>query len=101
MNMPQMASDITVVPVMVNYERNFEMKNLATEMVSSEASLLTKADLIKRFGSLRPDQMGDTFVKFLEPILLKKFLAQSGTEKLTRKIIDKAAFDLSSELYKR
>ncbi len=77
-NMPQQANNIVIVPVMCSYDRIFETHNLTSEMVKGEGQELSFIEYMKRIYNFRQDQLGEVFVKYLQPIHIKEFLGDQG-----------------------
>lgn len=89
-NMPGQQDNLVVVPVMTSYDRIFETRNLTSEMVKGNGHELSFAEYMRRIYTFRQDQLGEVFVKYLEPIYLKNYPQNDDLE-----------FNLSSELYLR
>lgn len=96
-NMPAQADKLVIVPVMTSYDRIFEMQNLTSEMVKGVGHNLSFVEYMKRIYTFRKDQLGEVFVKYLEPIHVKSFMGSRGVEEAAAG----ASFALSSELYMR
>ena len=64
---------MAVVPVMISYDRIFEHHNLTSEMIKGRGQELSFAEYIKRTYLFRQDQLGEVFVRYLEPIFLKQY----------------------------
>jgi glycerol-3-phosphate O-acyltransferase len=73
-NMPVQAENLVIVPVMTSYDRIFETHNLTSEMVKGKGEELTFMEYMKRIYSFRKDQLGEVFVKYLEPIYVRHYL---------------------------
>lgn len=97
-NMPAQAENLVIVPVMASYDRIFETHNLTSEMVKGRGQELSFVEYMRRLYSFRADQLGEVFVKYLEPIHVKSYLASVGVPGAGEA---GASFALSSELYQR
>lgn len=53
-----------LIPVAINYERVFEVRNLATEMVSGKVPRLGLLALLKMLGSEKEGKLGRVFINF-------------------------------------
>lgn len=97
--LPKEAERIVLVPVMVSYDRVFEVRNLTKSMVTlKEGSFASSlASSVKRMQQFNKDQLGCVFVKYLEPIYLKEYMQ---TIEQTEPKAD-PAFKLTQELYLR
>lgn len=94
-NMPEQAENIVIVPVVASYDRIFETTNLTNNMVGSQGKLETITDAFKKTMYFGKDQLGEVFIKYLEPIHLKDYLATLPAE------TPDPAFKLTEELYLR
>lgn len=102
-NIPSQAENIVVVPVMISYDRIYETNNVTSEMVKSRHKDLGMLQNMKSIQTQKRDQLGDVFVKYLEPIYLKKYFVEQGITEtdLIREENDGSSFKLSNELYLR
>jgi hypothetical protein len=73
-SMPVQAEKLVIVPVMASYDRIFETHNLTSEMVKGQGQELSFLEYMKRIYSFRRDQLGEVFIKYLEPIHVKSYL---------------------------
>jgi glycerol-3-phosphate O-acyltransferase len=67
---------VHMVPLVINHERLFDIRHLATEMVSGVKKTFNVADLsqlIKQEGSGR---LGKVFLNYLNPISLKEYVGE-------------------------
>lgn len=69
--MPALADNVVIVPIMTSYDRIFETQNLTAEMIKGSGTELTFTEYFKRLYTYRNDQLGEVFVKYLEPIYVK------------------------------
>ena len=89
--------NVHIVPVTINYERIFEMKNLANEMVSGKSNY----NLLKIHQMIKTDEqgrLGKSFVIFGKPISLKDYIAKEGFKTLDATNINEAGLRLSERL---
>ena len=57
-----------IVPVMISYDRIYESKNLATEMINGQKTDYTLYTSLKRAKRTKQDVLGHIYVKYLDPI---------------------------------
>jgi len=98
MNLAVYQKNLTIVPVMVSYDRIFEYQNLATEMVAGEPRRLSFNESMKKIWNLDVDQLGTVYVKYLEPINLHSYLKSKGCENLDVNNLESTAFTLTEDL---
>ena len=67
-------TNITIVPVMISYDRIFEQGNLSQEMITGEQKDYTLKTTFQSLLTAKQNQFGETFVKYLAPINLGEFL---------------------------
>ena len=72
-DLPSLADDLVIVPVMASYDRLFETHNLTQEMVKDKR-LESFMDSVKKVNYFKKDQLGEVFIKYLEPINVKDYL---------------------------
>ena len=68
---------------MVSYDRVFEEKNLANEMVSGENRQMTFFEVLTKVYNQKDGHLGSCYVKYLEPIKVKEFLDKNNFESQT------------------
>ena len=66
--------NLTLVPVVVNYDRLFEMRNLATEIVSGDTGQISAMTIGRMIRQQSKQTVGKVYVTFGEAIELKKYL---------------------------
>ena len=74
-NLAGISDKITIVPVMIGYDRIFEHINIAKEMISgtkSDASFLSSVRSIYNRGE---NSLGNVYMKYLQPVNIKEFLS--------------------------
>lgn len=60
-----------LVPVMVSYDRIYEGLNISTEMINGEKRDYNFFTAVRKITSTGEDQLGNIYVKYLEPINLE------------------------------
>jgi glycerol-3-phosphate O-acyltransferase len=63
-----------IVPVMVSYDRMFEIRNLTTEMMSGKVNHPSSISITKSMSKFQRNKLGEVYVKFLEPMHIQSFL---------------------------
>lgn len=91
---------VHLVPVSINYERVFEVRNLATEMVSGDVPRLNFMKLLNMLGAEKEGKLGRVFVNYGRVLNLKEYLKNVGVPQVTSENIDKTALRISEKLYK-
>lgn len=89
-----------MIPVAINYERVFEVRNLAIEMVSGKVPRLSFMKLLGMLGSETSGKLGRVFVNYGRVINLKEYLKNISLPKITSENLDDASLRLSEKLYK-
>lgn len=72
-DMPTLAEDLVIVPVMASYDRMLETHDMTQEMVQDNR-LESFMDTMKKINYFKKDQLGEVFIKYLEPIHVKDYL---------------------------
>ena len=68
--------NVHLIPVAINYDRLFEIRNLATEIVSDDPGDLSMLGLKRMINNQQADQsVGKVYVTFGEAINLKDYLS--------------------------
>lgn len=93
--------NLTIVPVMVSYDRIFEIQNLSSEMVSGATRNLSFYEAISKIYNIGENQLGSVYVKYLEPLNVRQFLQERGMENLQPENIESEAHELTQELLRR
>ena len=91
---------VHLIPVAINYERVFEVRNLATEMVSGKVPRLSLYSLLNMIGSEKQGKLGRVFVNFGRSINLQQYLININMPLINSENIDEASLRLSEKLYK-
>lgn len=82
---------IHLVPVSINYERIFEHRNLANEMISGNVVRLNLAEMFKIINQEKDNKLGRVFCDFGKPISIKQYLAEISIPSLNSMNIEFAA----------
>ena len=82
-----------------NYERMFEIRNLATEMVSGDVPELAFLKLVSMINKEK-GRIGRIFCNFGNPISIKDYLSNINVKVLNSNNIDDTALRLTEKLYK-
>ena len=100
-SLPHIASKMTIVPVMISYDRIFEHLNLATEMISGKQKDFTLFSSLWNIYQRKENQMGNIYVKYLSPININTFVQKHYPEGIkTPELFKKAAIELTECLLK-
>lgn len=92
---------VHIVPVCVNYERVFEVRNLAVEMVSGKVPKLGFIKLLQMLASEKEGHLGRAFITYGDSINLKDYLTKNlQLTAITPENIDTASLKISEKLYK-
>lgn len=67
--------NIVLIPLSINYDRIFEMDNLANEIISGENQDLRNIDVAARLNSIVKGSLGNTYIRFGEQIMLHDYLS--------------------------
>ena len=98
-NIPSQAERLVIVPMMISYDRIFETHNVTSEMVKAKDKELGFFKNMRRINHQKADELGDAYVKYLDPIHLKDFFKK---EDATSDIKPEThSFKLANELYVR
>ena len=73
-NLEKLKYNIKIIPVCINYDRIFDSKYLASEMVSGEFKDIGTVELMSKIYNKRKGRLGKVFVKYGEPIDLNSFI---------------------------
>ena len=66
--------NIVIVPVNISCDRIYESKNLATEMINGVKEDYTFTATLQKMWNRKKDSLGDTYVKYLQPIHLQEYI---------------------------
>ncbi len=76
----ELQKNIILIPVSIQYERVFEQINFASEMISGTSQLMSFWEVLYKVLNYEDGQLGNVFVKFLDPINLKEFIGDKKFE---------------------
>ena len=65
---------VLIVPINVSYDRIYENRNLAIEMVNGEKQNYTMMNVLSKMFEMQPDTIGAVHIKYLDPINLDDWL---------------------------
>lgn len=91
---------VHVIPVAINYERVFEVRNLAIEMVSGKIPRLNFMQLLGKLGAAKQGSLGRVFLNFGRSIDVKEYLKNIRIPIINNQNIDEASLKISEKLYK-
>ena len=91
-NLEKLKYNVKIVPVCINYDRIFDSKYLASEMVSGEFHQLSTIELASKIYNKRKGRLGKVFVKYAEPIDLASYIEQN-------KHSNRLSYNLTKTLY--
>ena len=66
--------NLVIVPVNISIDRIYENTNLATEMINGKKYDPTMFSSMQKMWSMIKDEIGDIYVKYLEPIHVGEYL---------------------------
>lgn len=92
--------NVHLVPVCINYERVFEVRNLAIEMVSGKVPRLSFMKLLNMLSSEKEGKLGRAFVNYGRVINLREYLKNISIPQINQQNIDDSALRISEKLYK-
>ena len=92
---------VHIVPVTINYDRVFELRNLANEMVSGETTYTGIRQVSRLVASERDGKLGRVTVIYGNPLNLREYLKAEGMAPLTAEKIDVAGLRLSERLLQK
>ena len=64
-------TNLTLVPVMISYDRIFEHKNMAYEMINGSPREYNIVTALAKLYSEPADNLGQIYLKYLDPINLE------------------------------
>ena len=88
-----------IVPLAINYDRLFEIRNLATEIVSGHTGKTSMTKLYQMVRQQGEGSVGKVYMTFGKEINLEDYLALKQFKPLTAANLDAAAFKLTSDLF--
>jgi glycerol-3-phosphate O-acyltransferase len=99
-NMQQDGKTVHVVPVSINYERVFEVRNIAIEMVSGKVPRLSFLQLMNMLQVETKGKLGRCFVNYGRVINLREYLKNISLPQITHENLEDASLRVSEKLYK-
>jgi len=91
---------VHLVPVSINYERMFEMRNLTTEMVSGTVPQLAPRHVVQKIRGFDKGALGKVYVLFGKPFTIEEYLADREISTLSVDNFEHASLILTSKLLK-
>lgn len=84
--------NVYIVPVILTYDRIFELPHIAKEMMmTNQSRQFPVRTLIGHVPSVVPEKLGDVYVKYCPPISISDFLKERDISSLTPQQIPKVA----------
>ena len=90
--------NIHVLPVAINYDRLFEIRNLAQEIVSSASDKLSMVTVLRMLKEQSGQSAGKVYMTFGQPISMQRFLINHKFLPLTQKNLDEASLQMTQHL---
>jgi glycerol-3-phosphate O-acyltransferase len=87
-SMQRDGKNVYIFPVSINYERLFEIRNIADMMVSKNQSNLKILDIKKKLDEFKGHKLGRAYVLFGQTISLKDYFKDSEGGLLSAKNIN-------------
>ena len=77
--------DVFIVPVCHSYDRLFDVKYLANEMINGQVDQVDSYAILRRIYNMRKGILGKVFIKYAEPINLSEYVKQheKGNENIS------------------
>lgn len=97
-SMQRDARNVYVFPVSVNYERLFEIRNIADMMVSRDVRNMGVFDIKRKFDAFKGHSLGRGYVKFGKTISLRDYFATLEKGVLTVNNLNETALNLTQRL---
>ena len=94
---------LVVVPINISLDRIYESANLATEMINGEKEDYTMLTAFSKMRNSTVDQIGDVYVKYLEPVFLNEWLQKNApqTKRVPHKSFENTALQLTKHLLEK
>ena len=77
-SLTSLSDKITIVPVMMSYDRIFEHINMSKEMISGNKHDFNALSSLRSIHGRKENQLGNVYMKCLEPVNIREFLVQQG-----------------------
>ena len=90
--------NLHIVPVAINYDRLFEIRNLAQEIVSADNGKLSVFDVRRMISEQSEKTVGKVYVTFGSTVSLKDFFKEKQLEPLNQANLDQAGLQLTTHL---
>ena len=87
-----------LIPVSITYERLFEIRNLATEIVSGSYEKLSFRQLLSMAKSFSGQKLGKVYINFGETFDMKQYIEQQNLAPLTKLNLDTVSLRLTNDL---
>jgi len=87
--------NVYVFPVSINYERLFEIRNIADQMVSNQVRNMGMFDIKSRFDKQKGHRLGRSYVVFGKTFSLREYFATQENGVLTAKALNEASLKLT------
>jgi len=97
-SMQRDGKNLYVFPVSINYERLFEIDNIADMMVSKNQRNLGLLDIKSKIDKQKQHRLGRTYVMFGKTISLRDYFMETEKGVLTTQNINNAALNLTQRL---
>lgn len=97
LNLQESNEDIYVVPIMINYDRVYEPDNLSNHMNGTVPKTYNFYSAMEKMISTPKDNIGQVYVKYLEPINLRSYFADELQKDINIGTVEfeKAAIDFT------
>lgn len=89
---------VHLVPVAINYDRLFEIRNIATENVSGDPGTLKMTDVHRMISDQSTQTLGKVYMTFGQEVDLAKYLQEQKLAPLTAGTTEQAVCSLTSDL---
>ena len=73
-NLNAIRETLVIIPVNISCDRIQESLNLANEMINGKKDYYTLYNIMQRARAMSQNEIGDVYVKYLEPINLHEYL---------------------------
>ena len=73
-NLNAIRETLVIIPVNISCDRIQESLNLANEMINGTKDYYTLYNIMQRARAMSKNEIGDVYVKYLEPINLHEYL---------------------------
>lgn len=88
-----------MVPVTVNYERLFDIRHLATEMVSGVVKDFNFLEIYNLVRKEKNGRLGKIFIRYQNPIDLREYIQTTFKDLISYKNIDEIGLRLSEKFH--